>query len=111
MSLKQNQVAQLDKAEAMVQDAIKKLLNPNATATDKAQAAQEIAEAGQIRQQVAQGLNPQQQQVLWQIGKLEWSAFQTVTGGASFGQVLDPVKAMSQAAQLSQELDNSILSA
>jgi len=107
-------VAQLDQAEAMTQEAFKKASAPGASNLDKILAQQEASDAEQIRQSVAKNLTPAQKQALDQIMQEEEHAFKTVLtgGGGIFGAIgkLIAQSEMNDAAQKEKALDRSILS-
>jgi len=109
------QVAELDQAEALAQQAFNKLWDfsdPN-----RLQNAQALMQqADQIRTQVAQGLNPQQRHDLYKINSLEWEAFNATAHpkGGILGDTgpdnpqTPPQLLMNEAAQDSQVLDKAI---
>ena len=109
-----NDVAQLDRAEALAQDAFRKV-SPfnNGTAQDKFLAQSELLQAQIIRKQVEKDLTPSQQQALEQINNEERQAVTDATApGNSFpGNIRGgfAVAKMVDAANRSKALDNSIL--
>ncbi len=107
----QSEVAQLDKAEALAQDAFQRATNPNANFVDRLQALDELKQAAQIRDQVKPGLDPLQQEALDHINQEEQNALEMATVPNVSSQQIDAAKAkMSTAAEESKSLDSWILS-
>src|SRR5215471_2886524 len=110
-----NDVSLLDQAEALAQDAFRRVspFNSNASPADKLKAQQEMQQAEQIRNQVEPDLDPAQRQALEQIKSEEKQAFTDATsvGGGFLGDIhrgFAPTK-MIDGANRSKALDNSIL--
>lgn len=112
----QTDVALLDQAEALAEDAFRKVspFNPNATLADKLEAQQEMQEAQQIRNEVRPDLDLSQQQTLDQLNNEEQAVTEASTGNGSniFTQIFndfDELAKMADGEQKSRSLDNSIL--
>jgi hypothetical protein len=107
-----NDVSQLDQAEALAQDAFRKVSLKNPSASDKFLAQSEMFQAQIIRNQVEKDLTPSQQQSLEQINSEEQQAFTDATSGGSFFSNVRggfAVAKMIDGANKSKALDNSIL--
>jgi hypothetical protein len=113
----EDDVALLDKAEALAEDAFRKVspLNPNPSFIDKLEAQLEMQEAQQIRNEVRPDLNSSQQQTLDQLNSEEQQAVSEAAnpdGSNSFLQIFkifDELAKMTDGEQKSRSLDNSIL--
>jgi hypothetical protein len=114
-SRKHNDVALLDQAEALTQDAFRRVspFNPNPSASDKLTAQLEMQQAQVIRNQVRPDLDAAQRQQLDQIQGEEQQAFADATsvGGGILGGISRgfAVTKMIDGAAKSKALDNSIL--
>jgi len=112
---KQKDVALLDQAEALAQDAYQKVspFNSNATPASRLAAQQEMHQAQQIRNQVAQDLDPAQQQMLQRVEQEEQKSFQEASspGNGFEGEIqrVFSLSGMVNGANDSKALDNSIL--
>jgi hypothetical protein len=112
---KRNDVGLLDQAEALAQDAFRRVspFHPNPSAADKFTAQLEMQQAQIIRSQVEQDLDPSQRQQLEQIQGEEQQAVADATsvGGGFAGGIRRDFAAarMIDAAGRSKALDNSIL--
>jgi len=113
----EDDVALLDKAEALAEDAFRRVspFNPNPNVFDKLEAQLEMQEAQQIRNQVRPDLNTVQQQTLDQLNSEEQQAVSEASSSNSSGpfgdifKIFDELAKMTDGEQKSRSLDNSVL--